>query len=154
EREDFDFDQRAYDVIILGNVSAKQLTAIDPQLPEKIAEQVTKKGVGLLMTGGHATFLGTPGLPDATGWRGGKAIQDILPVALGQSPPVPDSVFTDDRSRFQFLPTAEQANHYLVRLGDTPQQTAEFWRRLNDFANRCRFTGLSKVGRAKGTATV
>ncbi len=154
EREDFDFDNRAYDVIVLGNVSAKQLQAVDPQLPARIAEQVTKKGVGLLMTGGHATFLGTPGDPTATGWRGTKEVEDILPVDLAAAPPVPDSVFTNDRARYQFLPTAETFGHYLTRLGATPPESADLWKRLNDWQNRCRFTGLSKVGRAKPTATV
>jgi hypothetical protein len=154
EREDFDFGQRAYDVIILGNVTAKQLQAIDPQLPAKIAEQVTKRGVGLLMTGGHATFLGTPGLPDATGWRGTPEIENILPVDLNSAPPVPDAVYDDPAARFQFLPTAEKADHYLTRLADTPKESAAQWAKLNDPANHSRFTGLSKVGAAKPTASV
>src|SRR5262249_2862325 len=58
ERNDYDFDNKAYDVIILGNVSARQLTTIDPKLPEKIKEQVEKKGVGLLCLGGEASFAG------------------------------------------------------------------------------------------------
>ena len=155
EREDFDFDKRAYDVIIIGNVSAKQLTSLDPELPAKLRDQVLKKGVGLLMTGGHATFLGTPGIDDASGWRGTKAIEDILPVDLAKSPPVLDTVFTSDTNRFQYLPTFEQREHYLNRLGNTPAESADLWRKLNDlFANRARFTGLSKMGAASPTATV
>lgn len=154
EREDFDFDNRAYDVIILGDVSANQLKTIDPKLPAKIAEQVTKKGVGLLMTGGHATFLGTPGRPDATGWRGVKEIESILPVDLGASPPVPDTFFESPNARYQFVPTAETFGHYLTRHGANEKESAEHWRRLNDWDNRSRFIGLSKVGRPIPTATV
>jgi hypothetical protein len=154
EREDFDFDKNAYDVIILGNVSAKQLTSIDPALPRRIADQVLTRGVGLLMLGGHATFTGTPGYPDATGWRGTKEIEDILPVDLAGQPPVSNDVFTKDTARFQFLPVVRNANHYLVRLADTPEESAAQWRKLNDPANRVRFTGLSKIGTPKPNATL
>jgi len=154
EREDFDFDKRLYDVIIIGNVSAKQLTTLDRDLPAKIAKQVKERGVGLLMTGGHATFTGTPNIPDASGWRGTKDIEDILPVDLNQAPPVAEKVFTDDANRFQLLPTFETRDHYLTRLGNSPTESADQWKKLNDFVNRSRFTGLSKVGTAKPTATV
>ena len=154
EREGLDFESNAYDVIILGNVTSKQLTSIDPALPRKIADQVLNKGVGLLMTGGHATFLGTPGFPDATGWRGTKDITDILPIDLDKSPPVPDTVFSSDRARYQFLPTEQQKGHYLNRIGDTPKESLDFWAKLNDVGSRTRFTGLNKMGTAKGAATV
>jgi hypothetical protein len=153
-REDFNFDTRAYDVIILGDVSAKQIQAIDPTLPAKIAEQVTRKGVGLLMTGGHATFLGTPGRPDATGWRGVREIENILPVDLNAAPPVPDAFFTSPNARYQFVPTSETFGHYLTRLGANENESKELWRRLNDWDNHSRFVGLSKVGRPIPTATV
>ncbi len=154
ERVDFDFEKRLYDVIIIGNVSAKQLTTLDPDLPAKIRDQVRTKGVGLLMTGGHATFAGSPNIPDASGWRGTKAIEDILPVDLNQAPPVAETAFTNDANRFQLLPTFEARDHYLTRLGNTPAESNEQWRKLNDWSNRSRFTGLSKVGAAKPTATV
>lgn len=156
EREDFDFDRRAYDVIILGNVTARQLTSLDPTIPAKIRDQVTQKGVGLLMSGGHATFLGTPGYPDATGWRGTREIMDILPVDLNQPGPVPDTVLNNERTRFQYLPTARHAGHYLNRLGATPTESAALWDRLNDRANtpRVRLAGVNAVGTPKPLATV
>lgn len=153
-REDLDFDRQGYDAVLLGNVSAEQLRTVDPRLPQRLAEQVLKRGTGLLMTGGHATFLGTPGLPAATGWRGTKAIEDVLPVDLSATPPVPDTVFADASARFQFVPTTD---HYLTRVADTPAQSAALWARLNgrdDNGKWTRFTGLSKVGAAKPTATV
>ena len=147
EKEDFDFDNRAYDVIILGNVSAKQLKALDRDLPKRIAEQVRTKGVGLMLLGGHATFLGTPGVPDATGWPAKDAdlreFFDILPVDLTQKAAVPDTVFTDPGARYQFLTTAEHSNHYLVRLGTTDKETADFWAKLNDDAERARGSPVS-----------
>ena len=154
-REQFNFEEQAYDAIILGNVSAQQLRTIDPRLPEKIAEQVTKKGVGLLMIGGHATFRGTPGYPDATGWLGEDAILKILPVELAASPPVPSDFYdTRDPKQYQYLPTAEHAKHYLNQIGTTPTQSLELWAKLNEFENGTRLTGVSQLGRARATATV
>ncbi|HET6574940.1 MAG TPA: filamin/ABP280 repeat domain-containing protein [Fimbriiglobus sp.] len=153
-REDFDFDSRAYDVIILGDVSARHLQTIDPKLPAKIAEQVKQKGVGLLMTGGPYTFLGTPGVPDATGWRGTREIEDILPVDLNATPPVPAAFFESRNARYQFVPTAETFGHYLTRLGATDDESKALWQRLNDWDNRSRFTGLSKIGMPLLSATV
>lgn len=154
QREDFDFNSRAYDVIVIGNVSAKQLQAIDPTIPARIAEQVKTRGVGLIFTGGHATFLGTPGLPDATGWRGVREIEEILPVDLNGAAPVADGIFDNPAARFAYLPTFEQQGHYLSRLADTTKPSMELWDRVNDPAARARFTGLSKMGPAKPTATV
>ena len=50
--------------------------------------------MGLLFTGGHATFLGTPGVENAGGWRGVKAIEDLLPVDLRTPGPHPDGLFS------------------------------------------------------------
>lgn len=154
EKADFNFEERAYDVIILGNVSAKQITTLDAQLPAKIRDQVEKKGVGLLMIGGHATFLGTPGRPDAGGWKNTPEITSILPVDLNKNPTVPDSVFSGPNERFQFLPVSRQVDHYLLKLGNTREESLGFWSKLNDRPNRAQFTGLNKIGTPIGTATV
>jgi hypothetical protein len=156
ERELLDFDQQQYDVLIVGNVSAKQLTAIDPRLPERIAEQVTKRGMGLLFTGGHATFLGTPGYDNAAGWAGTTAIEDILPVNLRDRGPYPDALFTAGAAKgYQYLPTAPQADHYLNRIAPGPvQASTDLWNRLNVPQNGSRFTGLSRMGTPKSGATV
>ena len=153
ERAAFDFDQRAYDVIIIGNISGKQLTTIDPELPEKIAEQVLRKGTGVLFSGGHATFTGTPGYPDATGWKGIAAIENILPVDLNANPPGTDDLFTGRGNRFQYLPTAREGFQYVNRLGSTEQESFEQWAKLNGRDNYSRFTGLSRMGTAIPTAT-
>ena len=153
ERAAFDFDQQAYDVIIIGNVSGKQLTTIDPQLPEKIAEQVLKNGTGVLFSGGHATFTGTPGYPDATGWTGVTAIENILPVDLSANPPGAADLFTGRGNRFQYLPTAREGFEYVNRLGGTEPESFEQWANLNGRDNFSRFTGLSRMGTAKPTAT-
>ena len=155
ERTALDFDQQQYDVMIVGNISAKHLLAIDPGLAEKIAEQVTKKGMGLLFAGGHATFLGTREYPDATGWRDVAAIRNVLPVDLNDPGPYPESVFARTGKRYQYVPTAQQAGDYLNRLAPGPLSASlDKWARLNAPDNRARFTGLSRMGRPKPTATV
>ncbi|MGL6073638.1 MAG: hypothetical protein ACRC8S_05690 [Fimbriiglobus sp.] len=154
EREGLDFDRQAYDVIVIGNISGKQLTTLDPTLPAKIRDQVTKRGVGLMFIGGHATFTGTPNMPDATGWQGVREIEDILPIDLNQTTTANPSIFTSDRARIQYLPTAQQADYYLNRLGNSPAESLNLWRKLNDPGERARFSGLSRMGTPKSTATV
>jgi len=51
EADLFQFDKQAYDVVILGDLSAKRLTGGDLRLLDKLEEWVLKGG-GLLMTGG------------------------------------------------------------------------------------------------------
>jgi len=156
ERLGLDFTTAAYDVIVIGNVSARQLTTLDPGLPAAIRDQVRNKGVGLLFTGGHAAFLGTDDrrFPDAKGWLEAPEILDILPVDLRKPMPIPEAIFTSDRARIQYLPTARQQDHYLNRLGESTKQSLEFWNKLNDASNRARFTGLSKMGTPKPLATL
>ena len=153
EREGLDFDARAYDVIVIGDISARQLTTIDPALPAKIRDQVTKKGVGLAFLGGHATFLGTPGIAGATGWRGVKEIEEVLPVDLTTPAAVPPSTFSGERG-LQYLPTPRYSGDYLNRLGTATADSLDLWGKLNDPANRVRFTGLSRMGTPKPNATV
>ena len=59
----FKIEDGAFDVIILGDVSPKRLTAVQANIMQQISTLVTKKGVGLLMTGGIDSFGGTPGVP-------------------------------------------------------------------------------------------
>lgn len=151
-REVFEFDRQAYDVLILGNVTPRQLTAIDPTLPQRIADRVTKFGMGFMMTGGHATLAGTPNLtPDARdGWRGVKPIEDILPVSLADAPRQNDR----ENARYQVIPDPQSGDMYLTKLGNTRDESVQLWDRLNDKANRSRFTGLNRLGKVKPGASV
>jgi len=153
EREGLDFDARAYDVIVIGDIAARQLTTIDPALPAKIRDQVLNKGVGLAFLGGHATFLGTPGIPGASGWLGTPEIEAILPVDLATPAAVPAALYRGDRG-LQYLPTPRAADHYLNRLGTTTAESLDLWGKLNDPAGRVRFTGLSRMGTPKPNVTV
>jgi hypothetical protein len=154
EKNDYDFDARAYDVIILGNVSARQLTTIDPKLPQMIADQVRKKGVGLLCLGGEASFAGTPGRPLADGWKG-SAIEGLLPVRLDIFPPGLD-VLSQDNVKFQTVPTVEGLGSYFMKVGDTPEETRELWNKVNTAQGKLlsRMSGVSRLGQPLDTATI
>ena len=89
EADLFQFDKQAYDVIILGDVSAERLRSASPNADAKIEELVARKGVGLLMTGG-ADSLGRD-------WVGTK-VAGALPVTL-------DGTQSDETS--PFVPTPE-----------------------------------------------
>ncbi len=51
----FDFDKQKYDVIIVGDVTAAQMKAIQPDVLNQIAKQV-ERGAGFLMIGGYSSF--------------------------------------------------------------------------------------------------
>lgn len=152
ERELLDFDLRGYDVIILGNISSKQLKAIDPNLPAKLRDQVLNKGVGLLMTGGDATFTGTPSRPLDNGWRGTE-LEDVIPVALTPPAGVPAALFSGENNRFQTVPSADGLR-FLMRVGPTEEASKELWDRLNDAKPFTRLTAINALGEPKPGATV
>jgi hypothetical protein len=108
---------------------------------------VKDKGMGLLMTGGHATLNGTPGLvPDVSGgWRGVKPIEEILPVTLeGPRDKEPDNV------RYTVVPEPQHQDKYITKLGGTVDESLQLWDRLNTpfkIGNRptsARFTSLNR----------
>lgn len=152
ERSVFDFDNRFYDAIVLGNVSARQLQAIDPQLPEKIAKQVLEKGTGLIMLGGDASFAGTGERPLDTGWRG-TAIESLLPVTLGTPRGVNEGLFRGDDRRFQTVPT-ERGLQYLMNVANSPELSRQLWDRLNDARPPNRLTAIARMGDPKPGAIV
>ena len=80
----FDFDKQKYDVIIVGDVTAAQLRALQPNVLEQIRDQVDR-GAGFLMIGGYASFGGTPDAGRRARRRRleGDDRRAMLPVDLG-----------------------------------------------------------------------
>lgn len=153
ERELLDFDNKAYDVIVLGNVSRALLEAIDPKLPEKIRDQVLKKNVGLLFGAGDATYGGDPNRPLDNGWKG-SALADVLPVDLTKYPPLGDAVYKATDKRFQCVPTAAGLKFLMKVNGDASK---EAWDKLNlavPGIPSSRLNAVSKLGEPKPGATV
>ncbi len=161
--EAFDFDDKAYDVMILGDISANQLAAIDPKIPGRIAERVVKKGMGFIMIGGHATFSGQPNerINDArtgapkSGWRGVKELESILPIRLDDGPAdIPTGFFDLPKGRYQFVVNPRFADNFLVKIAGSKAESDELWNKLNERQTRSRFTGLSNIGTPLPTADV
>src|SRR5262249_9540369 len=115
-------DKRHYDVIILGDLSARRLRQLDPERPETgdgsllslIAKQVKERGAGLLVMGGYES-LGN------SDWQG-TPIADVLPVEVDS----PGQV----EAEIQMEPTAQGLSHFLLRLTEKPDVNKELWSRL------------------------
>ena len=140
---------------MIGNVSAKQLRAVDPNLPALIRDQVEKAGTGLIMIGGDASFAGVNERPLDTGW-GGSEIEGLLPVTLKSPSGVPDALFSGDNRRFQTVPT-DRGLQYLMKVGPTEAASKELWDKLNAIApgrTPNRLTAISKIGDPKPGAVV
>ena len=156
EREFFDFDTRSYDVIILGNISAKQLQAIDPKLAKRIRDQVVNKGAGLLLMGGDASFTGNPDRPLDGGWKG-SPIEEILPVSLDKFPAgVNDDIFRGENKRFQTVPT-DKGLDFLMKVAPNRENARELWDRLNGSTPGVptnRMTAIAKLGEPRVGSTV
>ena len=136
EADLFQFDKQAYDVIIIGDVSAERLRSASPTALEKIEEMVREKGVGLLMTGG-ADSLGRD-------WQGTK-VADALPVVLDG---------TQSEELIPFVPAGDWPSEYMLRLAPNAKDSEMLWSRLNDPLNRCLLLGFTRLGRPKDGATI
>jgi uncharacterized membrane protein len=112
----FQFDKRKYDVVILGDVTAAQLRAVNKEAPEAIARLVDG-GAGFLMLGGFSSF----GDGD---WKG-TPIERLLPVDLSVTGQVEGDV--------QMLPTEPGLRlfGYVLSLADGKRANEEVaWKAL------------------------
>jgi uncharacterized membrane protein len=128
----FQFEKQHYDVIILGDVSAKRLSGGNQDVLKGIYELVRAKGAGLLMMGGYETFANSD-------WKA-TYVEDLLPVNLNE----PGQV--DDRWRME--PTPEGLSHYVMRLSEKPELNKALWQKLPEL------DGMTKLGSEKRGATV
>jgi uncharacterized membrane protein len=147
ESKKFDLTQEAYDVIILGDVSAARLKSIRPDLMDQIQRLVTERGTGLLMFGGRDSFNGTRGVPGSGDWAGTPVAQ-VLPVELG-IPPQPFDVGDQVNEPTEMIPTDAGFAHYILRLD--PTKNKELWKRLN--GPKTKLNGFTPF-KAKGGAIV
>jgi len=129
----FQFDKQAYDVIILGNVSATRLANCGPNTLSKIAELVRERGVGLMMIGGQDSFGGTPGRPRNGDWIG-TPIADLLPIDVSKA--------VGEIKNVEFHPTVRGEQHFLLQLGASPVETKGAWRKLNE---KIKLAGMNRL---------
>jgi uncharacterized membrane protein len=130
----FQLDRQQYDVIVFGDVTARQVRAVNPDALEAVRKQVAA-GAGFLMLGGYSTF-------DNGDWKG-TPVEDLLPVELSatRSGQVEEDV--------RVVPTDAGLRRfgYLLRLDDKQDPKAA-WDALPPLE------GVVRLGRAKGLATV
>jgi uncharacterized membrane protein len=128
----FQFEKQHYDVIILGDVSARLLAAGRPDALAKIRELVAVKGAGLMMMGGYETF--------GNGDWNDTPIDDILPVRLDVRGQVDE--------RWKMKPTPAGLGHYIMRLTDSLEANRALWDKLP------KLDGLTRLGQERRGATV
>lgn len=133
----YQFDNRHYDVVILGDVSPGRFAAGNPQLLDKLVKLV-QEGTGLIMIGGYETFSSRklPNLPanDSQTWRESPLAQ-VLPVDLtdeGQ----------EDRP-IQMVPTPAGLAHFVMRLADDEKANDELWKKLP------KLSGMNRLSEPK-----
>jgi hypothetical protein len=140
EREFLDLDAQAYDVIIIGNVTAEQLIQADPQILDKIRERVQKHGMGLMFLGGEHAYYGMP--------------DDLLPVVLTPGNIVENVEKGTQRpiDLYQTIPT-DVGLEKMMKLSKEPLESILLWNEVNSARSRARITGYNKMAR-KPQATV
>ncbi len=133
----FQFDRQQYDVIILGDVTAKQMRAAHPRALAEI-KKLVDKGSGLIVLGGYANF----GNGD---WQGTE-IADVLPVNL--------DVQGQSENGTQLFPTADGLSEfkYFMQLTDKKEDAARAWGKLHELEPSTTLLGTLKPGVAKVVA--
>jgi uncharacterized membrane protein len=130
----FHFDRQPYDVIIVGDVTAAQMDAVNRRALDAI-EHLVARGSGFLMLGGYATF----GNSD---WQN-TAIEKMLPVDLAASR-------GQIEEKRKMLPTQNGLRRfaYLLRLTDDAK-AEKAWESLPELE------GISRLSKSnKGIETV
>jgi uncharacterized membrane protein len=128
----YHFDQQNYDVIVIGDVSARRLSGGDPSVWSKIEELVRLKGTGLLMIGGQESF-------SAGGWLS-TPIAEVMPVHMDGGGQVEEPV--------QLLPTPITRNDYVMKIGPDAVASETLLRKLP------ALPGYTRLGRRKDAAVV
>jgi hypothetical protein len=130
ERALLDLEKNAYDVVIVGNVSAAHLAKAAPNFLQQLTDLATKKGVGVMFLGGEYAFRGVP--------------EALLPVAGG---PIIDRLNEktgNPEVTFPTVPTPRGLEK-MLRVAGKPGQPAKpseseaLWDRLNNFRTGVRF---------------
>jgi uncharacterized membrane protein len=130
----FEFHKKHYDVIILGDVTAKRLAAGSPRALAEI-EQLVSKGTGLLLMGGYETF-------GAGDWRN-TPLERLSPVEFNTVGQIEEPV--------SMQPTEDGLRHsagFVLRLADTEADSKQLWKKLP------KLEGMTRLGQPKRAAVV
>lgn len=141
QRDLLDLDAQAYDVLVIGNVSAAELTRLNPSILNKIADRVKKQGMGLMFLGGEHAFHGMP--------------EDLLPVtATGQIVENVDKGAMRPIDLYLTIPT-ENGLTKMMRLARDQKDSVALWNDLNAIPrlSRAKITGYNRFQK-KDSGTV
>lgn len=130
----YELDKRHYDVIVIGDVSARRFAGTDPKVFAKIKAAVLEKGTGLLFLGGYETPWA-----DNNDW-GGNPLAALLPTEAGPNGQIEPKV--------SMQPT-EDGKRYLLRLEENPEKNDQVWHKILD-----PLEGITRLGKPKPTSTV
>jgi uncharacterized membrane protein len=129
----FQFDKQQYDVIIIGDVTARQMLAGNRNALTEI-RRLVEKGSGFMMLGGYRTF--------ANGDWKGTEIADLLPVELdvqGQS---------ENTTHMYPNPDGVAEFKYFMQLAEKKEDDARAWNNLHEL-DGTTLLGKPKPGVAK-----
>lgn len=129
----YDLTRRPYDVLIIGDVSAAQFAAGDPDIFAKIKRLVQDRKMGLLLLGGTDAFA-------AGGWDR-SPLAELMPVALNQAG------WFDGPARV--LPDPRAPPLPFLHLGGNPEKDRAVWDRLFE-----PLDGVAHLGSVRPGATV
>ncbi len=132
EKDLFRFEKQHYDVVIMGDISAKRFSGGDPAVLAALDKLVAEQGAGLLMIGGDETF----GNSD---WNDTQ-VAKMLPVKMDAADQIEGKV--------QMIPTPEGLRHFVMRLADREADNVELWNRLP------KLDGATRLGTPKPAAIV
>ena len=132
ELQDDDFAPGRYDVYVLSDLPADFLTTTQQAL---LANNVERKGAGLIMLGGRSSF-------GAGGWAN-TAVAKVLPVQMA-----PDDGQIEPKEGVKFLPNPRGLESYLLQVGADKAESARIWSILPPLS------GINHLGTLKQNAYV
>jgi uncharacterized membrane protein len=129
----FQFDKQKYDVIILGDVSPRQMLAANRNSLNEI-KQLVERGAGFMMLGGYASF----GNSD---WQS-TPLADVLPVELAEKGQIDKET--------QMLPTSDGLGEfkYFMQLTEKKDPADVAWKKLRTL------DGMTLLGKLKPASKV
>ena len=132
ELKDDDFAPGRYDVYVLSDLPADFLTPTQQAL---VADNVERKGAGLIMLGGRSSF-------GAGGWAS-TDLAKVLPVVMA-----PGDGQVEPKEGVKFLPNPRGLESYLLQVGANKAETARIWAVLPPLS------GINHLGVLKQNAYV
>lgn len=129
----YDLEKKHYDVIVIGDVTAKQFSGGDPKIFDKIKEMIELKKTGLLMLGGEETF-------GKGGWQTHPAWMDLMPVTFDKGE------FLEREVRA--LPAKEGMPYPFLQLDPEPKRNHDIWTKQFE-----PLEGLAPLGKLKDGST-